>query len=101
MIIYNVTTSVDHAIDEKWLEWMRNSHIPEVMQTNMFTGYKFLKLLTDQEDSTGKTYAVQYFCDNLEKYQKYQRLYAPKLQADVKSKFGEQCLSFRTLLEVI
>jgi hypothetical protein len=39
MIVYNVTVSVKNSIVKEWLEWMKNEHIPELMNTEYFSSY--------------------------------------------------------------
>lgn len=101
MIIYNVTINVDESIHNEWLLWMKQEHLPEVMATGMFQSYKILRLLSRQEDETGHTYAIQYSCQNLQDYDKYQQEFAPGLQAKTKAKFDGKFAAFRTLLEEI
>ncbi|MDA0777974.1 MAG: DUF4286 family protein, partial [Bacteroidetes bacterium] len=36
MIIYNVTLSIHPEIEQEVLLWLKEIHIPEVMQTNLF-----------------------------------------------------------------
>ena len=37
MIIYNITVSIiDQNIHQNWLKWMKEIHIPEVMDTGFF-----------------------------------------------------------------
>ena len=46
MIIYNVTVSlVDQSIHQDWLKWMKEIHIPEVMDTGFFLDNKICRLL--------------------------------------------------------
>ena len=40
MIIYNVTVSIDKEIEKQWLDWMKNTHIPDVMNTALFLDCK-------------------------------------------------------------
>jgi len=101
MIIYNVTINLDHSIHQEWLKWMKEKHLNDVMKTGMFTSYKFLKLLTKQSDEEGETYAIQYFAENLEKYNQYQSEFAPALQKEGRDLFGDKFHAFRTLLEEI
>ncbi len=99
MIIYNVTINVEDNIHEAWLEWMLQHHIPDVMATNMFLGYKIMRIISRQEDETGQTYAIQYHTESIDKYNQYQQEFAPALQADTQKKFGGKFVAFRTLLE--
>ena len=36
MFIYNVTTHVEPNIESRWLEWMNEEHIPQMIQTGKF-----------------------------------------------------------------
>ena len=100
MLIYNVTSGVDRKIELEWLLWMKESHIPEVMGTQMFTGYKLYKILSTENDDT-ISYAVQYTAKSLDQVEKYLENYAPVLREEVKKKFGDGVASFRTLLEEV
>ncbi|MFN7266562.1 MAG: DUF4286 family protein, partial [Bacteroidota bacterium] len=31
MILYNVTLTIDMAIHDDWVRWMKDQHIPDVM----------------------------------------------------------------------
>lgn len=101
MIVYNVTVNVDDAVHAEWLQWMKSKHIPDVMATGMFTDYSILRLLSRQEDETGVTYAIQFHCRDLDTYERYQREFAPALQADTLRLYEGKFAAFRTLLEVV
>jgi hypothetical protein len=100
MIIYNVTVGVDKKIEQDWLVWMREIHIPDVMRTNMFLGHKIYKILTTDTEET-VSYAIQYSAASLNEIERYLEEFAPALREEVRKKFGEQQAAFRTLLEEI
>lgn len=99
MIIYNVTINVEDDIHHEWLEWMQKVHIPEVLSTGLFNGYRLCRLL--DVDDEGTTYSVQYSCKSLNEYNMYKAEHAPRLQQETLRKFGEKFVAFRTLLEVV
>ncbi len=99
MIIYNVTVNVEHDIEHEWVNWMKNIHIPEVMQTGMFTSQRFLKLLNEIEGNTGSTYAIQYYCHSMQELQDYLENFAPSLQKKHTSRYEGKFVAFRTFLE--
>lgn len=100
MILYNVTVSVDNSVAEEWLTWMMEVHIPEVMATGYFLRNQICRLLNEVENG-GTTYAVQFNCRSLDDLEEYQRAYGPDLQAKHANRYGEKCLAFRTILEVV
>jgi hypothetical protein len=99
MIIYNVTINVDDDVHLNWLEWMQKEHIPEMLSTGLFTGYRMCRLLDVIDEGT--TYSVQYSCKNLQDYTMYKEEYAPKMQGEGLKRFGEKFTAFRTLMEVV
>ncbi len=100
MIIYNVTVSISHDVHDEWVNWMKNTHIPDVMATGFFLENRFARvLLVDEEE--GISYSIQYLCKNMADLQAYQGSHAPRLQADVKEKFDGKFAAFRTVLEVV
>ena len=99
-IIYNVTINIDHASEKQWLQWMQDIHIPQVMETGMFTAYRLLRLIGD-EDSGGVTYAVQYTAPDMVSYDRYRTEFAPALQAEHTAAFKDRFVAFRTLLEEV
>jgi hypothetical protein len=100
MIIYNVTTKIDASIHEPWVEWMKATHIPDVLKSGCFTDYKFVRLL-EIDESEGPTYAVQFFADSKADYNRYIELHAPALREDVFSVWGNKFISFRSLMQVV
>ena len=100
MLIYNVTAHVEPSIEHKWLKWMKQEHIPDMLSTKKFTETKIFKIISDQ-DTGGISYAVQYYCNNRKQYESYQKEYALLLEQKVKDKFGEKILFFKTELELI
>jgi hypothetical protein len=100
VLLYNVTTLVAPDIQEQWFQWMQESHIPMVMQTGCFLGYRIGRLL-DQDESEGITYTIQYEVADRLQYENYIQKHAESLREDAIRLFGSQILSFRTLLEVV
>lgn len=100
MIIYNVTISIENSAAEEWLEWMKTVHIPEVMATTYFIKNQIARVMEDEETG-GKTYAIQYTARNMEDLLEYQRDFAPALQAKHSERYQNRYVSFRTVLEII
>lgn len=101
MILYNVTINVDTDVELEWVLWMKTVQIPDVLQTGCFVDYKMLRLLNDDPEATGTTYAVQYFSTNLGLLERYLNEYAPMLQRRHLEKFPNKFVAFRTFLEEV
>ena len=99
MIIYNVTVKVDNDIAQNWVQWMKEEHIPELMKTGLFVDYRLCYLL-EQDETEGKTYTAQYFCDNMEHYNTYINEHASKMRQKGFERFGNKFAAFRTVMKV-
>ena len=49
MVIYNVTVSIDQAVANEWLSWMRTQHIPDVLQTGCFLECRLSRVNGEEE----------------------------------------------------
>ena len=98
-IIYNVTVNISDDRVEEWLQWMRSEHIPQVLATGLFGGATLVRVIGFEQG--GKTYAVQYQCDSMQSFERYEKEYAASLQARSSTLFGEDAQAFRTVLEVV
>ena len=99
-IIYNVTIKVDAAIADDWLIWLLNEHIPAVMHTNCFTGFKVVKLM-DMDESEGPTYAVQYSASDMAGYKNFRTEYAADMFRQLVQKWGQRLVWFETAMQVV
>ena len=100
MILYNVTVKIDPARHEEGYTWMVDQHIPDVLKTGCFTGYRVSKIL-GKDESDGITYSIQYSTPDMKTLHKYQVQFAPALQADHTERFQGHFVAFRTLMEVV
>ncbi|MCB0763576.1 MAG: DUF4286 family protein [Flavobacteriales bacterium] len=99
MIIYNVTVNIDADAEREWFEWMKETHIPEVMETGLFLESRMFRVLAD--DDGGTTYAIQYTAADMDHYERYRDQHATRLQAAAQEAYGGRFAAFRTLLQVV
>jgi len=94
MIIYSIEISIDKKAQSKWLKWMREIHIPDVMRTNMFLKFTFYKKLNTNSSAT---YIIEYETDDIKKYQKYESDLSIKLKKAHETEFKNQFSAKRSL----
>jgi hypothetical protein len=99
MLLYNVTVCIDSNIYEDWIEWMKNTHIPEVLKTSCFSEARLSRV--NGEEEGGFTFSIMYFASSQELYDRYQKEFAPALQKKHLEKFSGKFAAFRTVLNVI
>lgn len=98
MIIYNVTAHIEPSIENDWLNWMEEKHLPDMLATGKFTAAKVFKVITDQ-DMGGVSYAAQYLCKNRADYTAYLEENAAGLRKEGLERYGDKVLYFRTELQ--
>ena len=100
MIIYNVTVKVDNDVADAWVEWMKSTHMADLMSTGLFVGCRLCRLL-EQDETEGVTYAAQYFLNDIDQYNKYIELHSGNLREKGMKLFGGKFAAFRTVMEII
>ena len=100
MFIYNVTTKVSYSIKNDWIAWVKQEHIPEIINTGCFTAATVLQLL-ETDDSEGPTYAVQYKAGSKALYDRYIEKFSGNMRRKAHEKWGEKIIGFNSLLQVI
>lgn len=100
MLLYNITIAVDAPIEQEWKDWMQTELIPKSMETRLFTGYRFYKVLT-HDDPASVSYCVQYFVETIEQFNQYLKNHAQGFLELQRLKFPDRHAAFQTLLEEI
>lgn len=99
MIIYNVTLSINPKMESDIIQWLKEEHIPEVLDTGLFLDYNLYKIIEDPSNRVHNSYAVQYLLESWKHFDTYSLEYANKLRKKTELKFGDNVLAFRTFLE--
>ena len=100
MILYNVTIKVETDTADAYINWMKDEHIPDLMNTGLFADCRLCRLL-EQDEAEGVTFAAQYYCNDIEQYNSYIDKYAAIMREKAFKKFGNKFVAFRTVMEVI
>jgi hypothetical protein len=100
MILYNITMNVTQDIEQDFIVWMKSVHIPEVLETGIFSEHKFYRLLHDSEDGS-TNYCIQYFTESMDRMMEYERKHAALLRSKTQERYKDKAIAFRTLLETI
>ena len=100
MIIYNVTIKIQPAILQQWLIWLKEEHIPEILNTGCFTQSNILQLL-ETDESEGPTYAIQFHAESKSDYNRYLELFSAGLRKKSYEKWGDQFIAFSSVMQVV
>lgn len=95
-----MTVKPDPAIAEKWLQWMKEEHIRDVINTGCFKHATILRLI-EVDDTDGPTYAIQYHAESKADYNRYIQQFAEAMRKKATDKWADQFVVFRSVLQVI
>lgn len=98
-MIYNVTVSLDPAIEQDWTQWMCETHIPDVIATGCFLECRMSKMNDEEEGAC--TYAMTYVAYSQQHLEEYQNVHAARLQVDHKNRYEGRFAAFRSTLNVV
>lgn len=98
-VLYNVTIKIESEISQEWIQWMKNTHIPDVMATKCFESYRLTRIIED-EDEHGVGFAIQYVAPNIDFFNTYQSEHAKRLQKEHADRYANRYVSFRTLMKI-
>ncbi len=99
MLVYNVTINIDETVADEWVQWMKTVHMPEVVATGCFVESRLLRIFGEEQG--GRAYAAQYNSPSAEDFDRYQRDFAPALQAKTRERYDGKFAAFRTLMEIV
>ena len=100
MIIYNITTKVHNSIAAEWLQWLKNIHVKDVMESECFTEYKIVQLL-EIDETDGPTFAVQFFAESKGLYNHYVEKFAGEMRKRSFDKWGDKFISIRSVMQIV
>ncbi len=100
MYIYNVTINIDESVHDIWFQWMKDTHIPDMLATGKFTEAKMCRVMVEEEMG-GITYSVQYSCLNKDHLDRYYEEDAERMREDGVRRFEGKFVAFRTELELV
>jgi hypothetical protein len=99
MIIFNDTIIIEEATNDRWLAWMKDFYIPEVMATGHFKSYEILNIIDSPNE--GITYCVQYRAETLGDFNQFYSKHLHRLQELHNQEFENQFVIFNTLMQTV
>jgi len=101
MIYYQINIIVKKEVESEWLEWMKTTHIPDILNTKYFISHKISKVIKPVSEDDAVVYSVVYKCESFEKYLEYSQKEAPILQKQHAEKFNGKVTAYRNVMEAV
>jgi hypothetical protein len=97
MVFYQVSITLEPAIEDEWLDWMRQVHVPDVLKTGCFTRCTLARLVEPAGERV--TFVFRYDAPSWEAYERYRTQFAPALQQDHTARYAGRFQGSRQVLE--
>lgn len=100
MIIFNTTYHVDDEIHHDYLNFMRESFIPQALESGFLLDARLARIVS-QHNEPGTSYSLQFRVKNNDTLDLWFNCYGKKLTNKLTERFGNKAVGFVTLLEEI
>jgi hypothetical protein len=100
MFIFNTTYLVSDKVHDTWLNWVREQHVPFMLDSTYFTKPQVARVVTsDKEDGT--SFSVQFYVQDMQTLKKWHNEYSSLFQENCSQHFGTEVIFFTTVLEIV
>jgi hypothetical protein len=96
-----VTVSVVREAAQEWLDWMRVSHIPDVLATGCFESHELSRVVEPAPEAGSEAWEIRYTCRSPEMLARYRETAAAALQRDHSERFAGRVTASRRVLDVL
>ena len=98
MIIYSIKIKIDKSIEHEWLDWMKNKHIPDLMDTELFETHEIYTIINGIKNNV---FVIQYTLKNMVDFLKYEKEFAERFREEHKLKFKNKFSAKRIIMKKI
>lgn len=99
MYIYNITFNVEKEIEDEWLEYVKNTFIPQILSGGLLHSSLMSKIMVDEVQ--GISYSIQFTADNQADIRKFIATELDQIINKLHLKFSPKMVYFATELQVI
>lgn len=100
MLIFNTTFLVSDKVHGAWLKWVREQHIPFMLESEVFSKPQVARVITNDEQD-GTSYSVQFHIRDMQTLESWNEQFGKIFQQNCTEKFGTEAIFFATVLELV
>jgi len=100
MLIFNTTYLVSDKAHEAWLTWVREQHIPFMLESTYFSLPQVARIITSAKQE-GTSFSVQFHVPDMRTLKLWHKEYNLSFQENCSKQFGTEVIFFTTVLEVV
>jgi hypothetical protein len=100
MFLYNTTYLVPDKVNDTWLKWVKDKHIPFMLGTTYFNKPQIARIITNNQEE-GTSFSVQFHVQDIHTLKLWNQEFRDAFQGDFFLQFGTEVVFFSTVLELI
>ena len=100
MFIFNTTYLVSDRVHDTWLKWVKEEHIPFMMNSTLFTQPQVARVITSAKED-GTSFSVQFHVRDMQTLKIWNKEFSLLFQNKCSDKFGSEVVFFTTVLELV
>ena len=100
MLIFNTTYLVSDKAHGPWLKWVREQHIPFMLNSTYFSQPQVARVITSAEQD-GTSFSVQFHVQDMHTLKLWNKEFSLLFQEKCSQQFGTEVIFFTTVLEVV
>jgi len=100
MLIFNTTYLVSDDVHNNWLKWIREQHIPFMLDSTYFSHPQVARVITSDKQE-GTSFSVQFRVDDMRTLKRWNQEYNKAFQDNCSQQFGTEVIFFTTVLELV
>ena len=100
MFIFNTTYLVSDKVHDTWLKWVKEEHIPFMMNSTLFTQPQVARVITSVKED-GTSFSVQFHVRDMQTLKIWNKEFSVLFQDKCSEQFGNEVIFFTTVLELV
>lgn len=101
MLIFNTTYLVSDKVHGAWLRWLKEQHVPFMLDCGCFSTPQIAKVLSTEADQEGTSFSVQFRIADVASLNRWNAEHGEAFERRCGEKFGADVLTFSTVLEIV
>ena len=100
MLIFNTTYLVSDKAHGAWLKWIRDQHIPFMLDSTYFSHPQVARVITSAGQE-GTSFSVQFRVNDMRTLKMWNREFSAIFKENCSQEFGTEVIFFTTVLELV
>ncbi|NDP19808.1 MAG: DUF4286 family protein [Paludibacter sp.] len=100
MLIFNTTYLVSDKARASWLVWVREQHIPFMLESGYFSQPQVARVITSAEQE-GTSFSVQFHVNDMRALKQWNQEFNSIFKEKCDQEFGTEVIFFTTVLDIV